>query len=485
MADFRRQLDERTGTMTRHVAIIGGGFFGTMLAIHLMHRGLQATIIKRRPAAGVGLAYGDADPVHLLNVPAANMSAFPDRPDHFVRWLEANGRADSAEAFIPRRVFGDYIRDLLAEAKARFPGRLAIVRDRAVDLQIGCAGVSLTRASGSAIEADVAVLAVGNLPPGAPAGLDPAAFEKDSYIGDPWQHDPAAGLLPDDRVLILGTGLSMIDMVLRLRLEGFTGQITALSRRGLMPHCHASQSPYQPLDHFPPAELSLLVKRVRARSAAIGWRNAVDELRLFTQALWSGADPVRRARFMRHLRPWWDIHRHRIAPRVADEIDGLLKERSLTIFAARVATLSQHGDMIEVVFQRRGRRAPETARFRRVINCMGPLSDVRRADEPILRRLADRGLIRADGLGLGIDVDRHSRTFDCHGGSSDSLFAIGPMSRGAFWEIIAVPDIRVQAAQVAQRLDLNDGYTDGRAPDAGSTIGGGLNRSADDIPHLR
>lgn len=135
---------------------------------------------------------------------------------------------------------------------------------------------------------------------------------------------------------------------------------------------------------------------------------------------------------MRHLRPWWDIHRHRIAPRVADEIDGLLKERSLTIFAARVATLSQHGDMIEVVFQRRGRRAPETARFRRVINCMGPLSDVRRADEPILRRLADRGLIRADGLGLGIDVDRHSRTFDCHGGSSDSLFAIGPMSRGAF-----------------------------------------------------
>lgn len=439
--------------VTRHVAIIGAGFSGTMMAINLLrHEGLRATLIEKRPRAGEGLAYGDADPVHVLNVRAAGMSGFPDFPDHFVDWLANSGFDATARTFVSRKVYGSYLREMLASARAAHPDRLTVLQDTAVDLQLDEVGVNISLASGQSVKADTAVLALGNLPPPPPSGLDVTALDPDCYFGDPWSQDPAKGMTAKDRVLILGTGLTMIDMVLKLRKEGFGGQITAVSRRGLLPHRHDEQPDYEPISNHPGSHLSKLVAAVRARGREIGWRNAVDELRPFTQTIWQGASDAERARFLRHLRPWWDVHRHRIAPVVAAEIDRLRKDGVLNIVAAKISRLSQAADAVAVTLRHRTTQKPETIRLRRIINCMGPQGNLDRTDEPLLQRLVHRGLLLPDTAHLGIDVDAQCRAFDASGEVSDRLLAIGPMTRSAFWEIVAVPDIRLQTWSVAKRL---------------------------------
>lgn len=439
--------------MTDHVAIIGAGFAGTLQAINLLrHDGPRATLIERRGLAGEGVAYGDADSTHILNVRAANMSALPDQPNHFVQWLHDNGHDATPQSFVPRTVYGAYLREMLAQARVANSDRLTIVQDTAVGIENEPNSVAIKLASGQTIDADCAVLALGNLPPHSPPGLDPAVLAPDCYFSDPWRHSPADGLSARDDVLVLGTGLTMVDVVLKLRREGFEGQITALSRRGLLPQSHGEHPAYKPISERPSPDASKLVAAVRDRTRQVGWRNAVDELRPFTQSLWRAADDAQRARFLRHLRPWWDIHRHRIAPAVAEAIDRERAVGSLVTLAARAHRFSQVSGKIAVMFRRRGANILETSEYRRVINCIGPQGDLSRTEEPLLRDLVESGLVRPDANYLGIDVDAQCRAVSRTGQVSDRLLAIGPMTRGAFWEIVAVPDIRVQTWSVARRL---------------------------------
>ncbi|TPG20855.1 FAD-dependent oxidoreductase [Sphingomonas koreensis] len=439
--------------MIRHVAIIGAGFSGTLQAINLLrHDGPRATLIERA-TPGEGLAYGAAHPSHLLNVRAGGMSAFPDDPGHFVRWLAARGVADAAGSFAPRLTYGAYLCELLDAAVAQSAGRLTILPGEVVDLDRAQGGVRLTLANGDALAADAAVLAVGNLPSHDPAGLDAATLPPPRYFGNPWDPRIAAGLDDDDTVLIVGTGLTMVDVALSLEASGFGGRIIALSRRGLLPRRHAGgAADWDRIEERPAAEASALVHEIRARADTVGWRSAVDELRPFTQSMWRNATPTQRRRFIRHLRPWWDVHRHRLAPPVADRIEGLLAGGRLTVVAGKTIAFRAVPDAVALTWRRRGQAAAETIAVARVINCTGPLGDLARAEEPLLRRLVARGLIRPDSAHLGIDVDSEARTIAADSTSNDDLFALGPMTRGAFWEIVAVPDIRALTWTLVRRL---------------------------------
>lgn len=437
--------------MIEHVAIIGAGFSGTLQAINLLrHDGPRATLIERAPVAGTGLAYGAAHPSHVLNVRAANMSAFPDDPGHFVRWLEARGVADAAAAFIPRVTYGEYLRELLESALRNSAGRLRLVRGEVTDLEPGPA-LRIAMAEGS-IEADAAVLAVGNLPPHDPPGLDAALLASPRYCGDPWDARVPEGLADDDSVLVIGTGLTMVDVALLLDARGFRGRIVALSRRGLLPRPHAPMGEWQRIAERPDTIASALLRRVRARGEAIGWRSAVDELRPFTQGMWANASEGERARFLRHLRPWWDVHRHRLAPQVHARLTAMIERGQLHVVAAKTLGFAEEPGAIAVTLRRRGSDAAETLRVQRIVNCTGPLGDLARTTEPLLQRLAARGLIRADAAHLGIDVDNQGQTIAASGLPNPNLYALGPMTRGAFWEIVAVPDIRTQTWSVARKL---------------------------------
>ncbi|UYY78268.1 FAD/NAD(P)-binding protein [Sphingomonas sp. R1] len=438
--------------MIEHVAIIGAGFSGTLQAINLIrHEGPRATLVERAPVAGTGLAYGAAHPSHLLNVRAANMSAFPDDPGHLVRWLEARGVANAATSFVPRRVYGDYLREMLAQALAEHPERLRLVHAEVEDVTFDAQGARLQLSDGT-LRADAAVLAVGNLPPHDPPGLDPARLSATRYKGDPWDPSVPEDLSDGDTVLVIGTGLTMVDVALLLEARGFTGRIVAVSRRGLLPRPHGPGQDWQKIAERPRTRASKLVRAVRDRAEQVGWRNAVDELRPFTQPMWANASEAERARFLRHLRPWWDVHRHRLAPEVHARLQALIDRGQLEVLAAKTLGFEQGPDGIAVTLRPRGQDAPRTIHAQRIVNCTGPLGDLARTREPLLQRLAERGLIRPDAARIGIDVDNQGQTIAADGRANANLYALGPMTRGAFWEIVAVPDIRTQTWAVARRL---------------------------------
>jgi len=439
--------------MIHHVAIIGAGFSGALQAINLLrHDGPRATLIERSLKVGKGVAYSAAHPSHLLNVRAANMSALPDDPDHFVRWLAANGGGDGG-SFVPRIRYGDYLAELLGLAVAAAPGRLRILRGEAADIVTDAGGVTVRLADGDTIRADAAILALGNLPPHEPAGLDPAALAPGAYAADPWGGDLADGLGAGDTLLAIGTGLTMVDMALLLDARGFRGRMVALSRRGLSPRAHAPGPPIPAgLSERPSKAVSVLQAEVRARAREIGWRPAIDELRPYTQGMWLAAGPEERARFLRHLRPWWDVHRHRLAPTVAARMAAMQEDGRLILAAGRTIGFAQDGAEVAVRWSPRGEAGERTMRVRRVVNCSGPLIDLGRTREPLLRSLSARGLIRPDPCHIGLDVDVQAQLIGADGQPNPRLLALGPLTRGAFWEIVAVPDIRVQTWAVARRL---------------------------------
>ncbi len=436
----------------RNVAIVGAGFSGSLLAVNLLrHDGPAATLIERRPYFGRGTAYGQPNPEHLLNVRAGNMSALSDSPAHFAQWCSARGLGDGGD-FAPRQAYGDYLAELLDHAAARAGDRLVMQAGDVVGARVGIDDVTLTFADGATKTFDAMVLAGGNLPPHAPPGLDPGALTADTYADDPWASDFATGLTCDDTVLLIGTGLTMVDVALSLDASGFRGRIVAMSRRGLLPHRHAPPGQPGGRNEKPSSQLSQLVRDIRARAAAIGWRTAVDELRPFTQAIWLSATAAERARFLRHLRPWWDVHRHRLAPPVADTIARMIAKGQLTICAGKPMAYEPVPRGTQVTWRPRATNDRRQIIARRIVNCTGPQGDLARSTEPLLRSLIADGYATADANRLGLAVDASSRLIGRDGTAHPGLFALGPMTRGAFWEIVAVPDIRQQVWTVARKL---------------------------------
>ncbi len=434
-----------------HVAIIGGGFSGTLLAVNLLrHDGPSATLIERRPHTARGVAYSAAHPDHLLNVRAENMSALPDDPAHFIRWLAEHH--PGLAGFVPRLIYGDYLDALLAETIARSAGRLQVVQAEAQDIHVGTSDMRIDLVEGASIRADSVVLAPGNLPPHTPNGIDPSTLPSGSYVADPWHGNIADDLAADDVLLVLGTGLTMVDVALLLDASGWQGRIVALSRHGLIPHVHAAGVPKTLRSERPEPTAVGMLRSLRARAGAVEWRAAVDELRPYTQGLWRAMEHDERRRFLRHLRPWWDVHRHRLAPSVAAKIAAMQSDGCLTIVAGKLVGAEPEDEHVRLSYRSRHGDKLKTLRVRRIVNGTGPQGDLTATTEPLLRNLRSRGLLRADPLRIGIDVDQDARAIAVDGEASDRLSVIGPMTRGAFWEIVAVPDIRQQAWSVARRL---------------------------------
>lgn len=435
-----------------HVAIIGSGFAGTLQAIGLLRAGIRkVSLIERGPRFGRGVAYSTTNPAHLLNVRTSNMSAFAEDPDHFRRWL-GQRTAASPHGFASRRDFGEYLSQVLEQAIAAAPGRLDLRHDGAVEVDCHAHGVRILLDGGDRIQADAAVLAIGNLPPHDPPGMVADGLAPDLYVADPWTRRIGEGLRPDDTVLLIGTGLTMIDVVLALEAEGFGGRVIALSRRGLLPRAHDMASGAPGRSGRPAALGSALVRELREEADRIGWRTAVDGIRPFTQDLWRTASPVEQSRFIRHLRPWWDVHRHRLAPDVAARLAAWRASGRLEVAAGRILRRVPGEGSVEVAWRGRGRAGEDRLAVRRIVNCTGPQGDLMRTREPLLHLLLASGRIRADRHRLGIDVTARGETIGVDGNPNPRLLAIGPMTRGAFWEIVAVPDIRVQTAALTRHL---------------------------------
>jgi uncharacterized NAD(P)/FAD-binding protein YdhS len=441
----------------RRAIIVGGGASGALLACHLMRSlspDIPVTLIERNADIGRGLAYGTTNPDHLLNVRAANMSAFVDDPEHFWRWLQANQLAPAGAdqfCFVSRQTYGRYIESLLRELSSGMNRELQVVHGECVAIAPAPSGVVVRLRDGSAIAGQLAVLATGN-------ETCQTHMLSDLYL-DPWTASAGNAVAEDARIVILGTGLTMVDHVQSLVRGGHRGPIVALSRRGLLPRPHRPVVPItvERADIPFGGETSALTRWFRnmtrtAHQHGGDWRSVVDGIRPFTQELWQSLSAPDRRRFLRHARAWWDVHRHRMAPEVEDIIGGAIASGQLTIVAGKVQSVRRGHDGAVVTYRPRGRQTVETIEAACIVECRGINAIPHTTTNPVLRSLLDNGLARIDPLGVGLDTTNECALVDATGQPSTRLFAIGPLTRATFWEVVAVPDIRTQCHRLTERI---------------------------------
>lgn len=464
------------------VAVIGGGMGGTVFALKLRRAAphIRIVLIEATRRLGRGLAYGACSPQHLLNVPVSRMEV--GLTPRFADWLTADPAArcalddalaesggDLAAAFVPRALFGAYLDACLADAIVTDGGPgISVLRGEAVRvLPAPERGVLL--ADGRVVAADTVVLATGNLPPRAPGGPDRWLYDSPAFVPDPWAADAFDGLAADDPLLLLGTGLTMVDIVLRLAAAGHRGPILAASRRGLVPRVHAAGGAWPPfLERALPASPRALTRLIRSQCAAadaqgIPWQRVFDAARPAIPAVWSSWTAAEKRQFLRHPRPRWDVRRHRMAPRIAGALEREMASGRLTIAAARVRSYMRGAQgRIDVALAGRGGERSFTAA--RVVNCTGPRRDLGDLAIPLLADLRERGLAVPDELGLGLDT-RDCAVLDSGGQLSTWLFALGALTSPEWWEITAVPEISVQVDRLVDRL------ADPNSPRAGLSTG--------------
>jgi uncharacterized NAD(P)/FAD-binding protein YdhS len=449
------------------IVVIGGGAAGTLTAANLLAGcdPCRVVLVERTGRFGRGVAYGTTDPAHLLNVRAGAMGAHPARPGDFLRWIRRFDRSASAESFVPRRLFGDYLGDVLDAAERTGRGRTVLTRVHGTAVRLAPSprgsGATVGLADGRRFAAGAVVLAVGSLPPADPPIPGLTSCRGVRYVRDPWTPGAIAGIGLDDSVLLLGTGLTAMDVALSLRRRGHRAVVHAVSRRGLLPQAHP-RAHIRSLPAFPVPPGRLTLRRLHAairaevkEAAARGldWRGVVDSLRPRSVEIWRALPEPERRRFLRHGVRWWDVHRHRLAPEVADVIAAMRREGRLRVLAGRVLELRDGaGRASPISLRLRGQ--PDVARLRPsvVVNCTGPCLDPAGAGDHLIDDLLRRGLAVSDRLRLGFQVDDEGALLDASGRPSEILFTIGALRRGSLWETTAIPEIRAQAADLATRV---------------------------------
>jgi uncharacterized NAD(P)/FAD-binding protein YdhS len=438
------------------IVVVGGGASGTLVALATLRTMPNAvvTVIEPRSQLGRGLAYSTLDPRHRLNVPASSMSALPEDPGHFLRWAGAHHRSVSPIWFAPRPTYGLYLAASLREAAAQAPTTdLRHVRAAATAIDPVRGGWRVRLENGHELAADEVVLALGYGPPAAPAGLPAEVLEHPGYVADPWRPGALDGAAGD--VLCLGTGLTAVDAVLVLADADLGRRIVCVSRTGLRPLAHRSDgaalAPRR--STLRPVTAIGLLRSVRAEvtlAAERGddWRDVVNGLRPHVNDLWAALPAVERGRFRHRLARFWEVHRHRMAPQIANRIGRLEDDGQLQFLPARIEKAEHRGSQLRLTLVETGGGRLDL-QVGAVVNCTGAAASIE--SHPLLSRLARDGLCTPGSLGLGVATTGGGQLLSSQGVAS-GLYTLGPLRRGDLWETTAVPEIRQQAYAIARAL---------------------------------
>ncbi|GAA4640563.1 FAD/NAD(P)-binding protein [Actinoallomurus vinaceus] len=440
------------------VVIVGGGASGTLTAVHLSRgaqaraRSLQVVLVDRDGRHGWGQAYATTDPHHLLNACAAKMSAVADDPDHLLRWTHGQGLNLAGSDFLPRRTYGRYLRELLDDCARQMPygGRISQLTGTVTALTTAAPGrpLRLRLSNGDRIDADAVVLATGNRPPAPWSQIEAGP----RYVADPWGPGALTKICDGSPVLVVGTGLTMVDLATTATRADKDTVVYAISRHGLLPRRHrCPPSPAAEMS-LPGGEVRLaeLMGMVRAAIKSNGgdWQGVIDGLRPHVPDLWARLSIDDRRRFLTSVARYWEVHRHRIPPATAARIASLQATGRLKVLRGRLVTATAGRDEMRVRFDSDG--VSRELRVGWLVNGTGPAAEV--TGDPFLRSLIDSGLARPDPLRLGLDAEEAGAVLDATGRPHDRIFALGPMLRGVRYETTAIPEIRAQAAALVPRL---------------------------------
>lgn len=440
-------------------AVVGGGFSGLMALVHLCRAlpGGRFAVIERRPLPLPGIAYGGCDRSHLLNVPAGRMGAFPDDPGAFHRWLEAREPGvHAAHDFVPRALFGEYLLETVGAELQAATARVCMVRDAVVHLERMPSGVELLLASGPSMVARAVIVAPGLPPSRAPWSRVDHRVSRRALVSNPWEPGAFDVASPEAEVLVVGSGLTAIDVVQGLRRAGHRGIVHMVSRNGRLPLAHAApgEAPIQlPLERFagsPARVLRALREVARARTLEGGsWQVGLDAIRPHVTAIWRAWTVLERRRFLRLVRPLWEIHRHRAPAAILQDMSAQMRSGTLTLDRADLVAMHPGpGGTVDAHVRRADGRVL-VHRVAKVFNCIGPGMSVRETVDPMIGSMLRSGLAVADEVGLGLRTDAEGHVIDSDGGPNQRVLLVGALRRGELWESTAVPELRAQAAAAA------------------------------------
>lgn len=479
LRDFRRftirpsmtdhELPDRTDTHT--IAVVGGGFAGSISAAQLIRQAkatnmpVRIVLLERRGSIGEGVAYSSREECHLLNVSAGRMSAWPDDPDDFLRWANVRYGPVSAYDFVPRAWYGEYVRQAVLKeaADAGDSVELSVVFDEARRItRHPSGGWMLNLARGTSVRAAAVLVAVGHRSPGDPLEKQWTG-PRTLFISDPWKSNAIDAIGVNDSVVVLGTGLTAVDTVISLLNRGHRGQITLISRRGLLPQPHLTQgSPAIDLTEFV-ADLTAetsgihtldLCRKLRRRVSlaakdGVPWQSVVDGLRPHISRLWSKMPTSEKRRFLSHVRSFWEVHRHRMPPRVAERFSASVESGGVRVLAGRVESVNVEDERLHLII--RGRRAGTKTSMVSgwIINATGPTPSNSASANPAIGSLLVQGLLTVDPLNIGVRTTPDGRAIGVDEEASDDIVVVGTLRKPDLWESTAVPELRGQAADAA------------------------------------
>jgi uncharacterized NAD(P)/FAD-binding protein YdhS len=462
------------------VAIVGAGASGVLTALAFLALPgtdeIRVVLYERTGRPGAGVAFSTAYESHLLNVAAGAMSAYADDPAHFACWLGERGVRDAQDAFVERKFYQQYLQEALFAAACRGAGRsrgdgavVEVVHDDVVDIVPEAGGAHVVTAGGRpAVRASAVVLASGLVEPSFPDGLV-RSDASHRCVADPWRPGALGPIEHSATVTLLGTGLTAVDVLLALRESGHRGPLRAISRHGLLPCAHTApprRAPPRPRPGVALVELCQGRREVRARAlfhavrqasraaAELGgdWRDVIDLLRPRAQALWQRMSPAEQARFRRHVERYWSVHRHRMAPDIALKVEQLRETGAFHVHAGRVVSAAGGGPSLRLEVELRATK--DTCQWATdwLVNCTGPGTSPFGGDHVLLNALRERGLVLPGPLDIGLGTDLSGRALGAGGPPIRWLWAIGSLRQGQLLESTAVPEIRLQAREVALQV---------------------------------
>jgi uncharacterized NAD(P)/FAD-binding protein YdhS len=459
-----------TTSASATIVIVGGGFSGSMTAAQILRLAgaanwrARVVIAEQRGVVGEGIAYGTREPVHLLNVPAGRMSAWPDRPDDFLAWARRRDNAVAATDFLPRMWYGDYVRDaLLSTARDVHPlAELTVTFDEVRNVsRHPVRGWMVHFARQPSLQAGAVILAVGHRPPSDPLGSCWSG-PRTRFLANPWRPFATNVIGADEPVVLIGSGLTAVDSILSIAQEPRQAPIIAVSRNGLVPHAHA-KTPVHPTDlrnwvteqinRAGGMQARLLLSGLRQMARECGeWRSVLDGLRPFTAQIWQALPLSERRRFLTRLRAYWEIHRHRMATAVADRIAELLANGNLRLIAGRIDSAKGEAEGVRLTIRERGAGRLRELTCGWVINCTGPVTPNSAESNPVVGSLLVGGWLQPDPLSLGVETSAAGNAIGENGQPVPDLFVVGTLRKPALWESTAVPELRQQAASAANNV---------------------------------
>jgi uncharacterized NAD(P)/FAD-binding protein YdhS len=443
--------------MTSSIAIIGGGISGTLTVLNFIKQSTKQLTILWFDAGNKfcrGLAYSTSVNEHLLNVRANNMSLFVDEPDHFVNWLKKYNPSYSPTDFVPRKIFGEYVQHVFNDLKKSNP--LVTIQQIAREvISVDKSNNGFEIKTETIYHAHNLVLALGNFLPAHPHSASKQFITSENYFQNAF-HDKIADQVKDKKIItIIGSGLTMIDLISSLSSFNYKEHIQIISPHAYIPQAHFEDplpaiAPFlQETTNYNLIKLLGLVNKQLKQAAKDGFNShsVIDAIRPYATNIWLQFSLKEKKQFLRHLRHKWGVARHRAPAQSLKKFNQLQVAGKLSILKGRIFEITEMPAGFEICYtdinQTRQKVSTEL-----IINCTGPQSDYSQIESPLIRYLIKNALISPDPIHYGLNAAKNGRI-------SSNLYTLGSPLKGVLWESTAVPEIRLQAKELANEIISN------------------------------